>query len=123
MNRGVPAFEEAIDYLRNAQSVAPLQHADELVLQIPEKSLSWTKKEIISELLGAKRKEIEGMFNSLAFHFEVESDDALVAMVLMIVDEKFNGQRRNNLMNAKFNYIGISHAKDKKKPCTYLTFA
>ena len=48
----------------------------------------------------------------------------MLSAVLQIVDDTpFKGQRRSNIQNNQFKYIGISHRKVEDEYCFYFVFA
>lgn len=125
LNEGEPAFLAAIERLRNAQSMAPLEFHQDLAIQVPETSTDWTKKDVLAALITEKKQQCMNRYSQYAFHFDMGMSDPVLSLVLQVVDDNnFLGQRRNNILNPNYKYIGISHQKSgKTKFCTYLTFA
>jgi len=102
----------------------PLKLCDKLKLEVPENSSHWVKKEIVKELISKKKEEVKDKYTDLQFHYDIGGLNAFVSAIIQITDDNitFNNTRRNNILDAEFDSIGIDHYTIGKKICIYLLF-
>lgn len=120
--KGKEAFINAADKLCQNSKLPPLEHKDELCMQISKEKDDWVNKEYLEPYLVEKSSYLQ--YKYFGFHFDLGVVDALTSVVLQIVDDNlFNTQRRNNILNSNYKYIGISNRKVENSFCVYLCFA
>lgn len=120
---GIPKFNEAKNFLLQRKPTKPLIIKEELKIDIPEDPNLWTDHKSIMELIVKKQKELIGRYNFFGFHYDYGVSNALISLVLMIVDDnKCNNRRRENIMNPNFTEIGISYRQLRKRFCSYYIF-
>lgn len=123
--KGEQAFKECIKILRNLKQTKPLELVNELAIQPPDKPEHINSKEIMVESFKNKRQEVGDNYKHLGFHYDNGALNAEISAILQIVDDNnSNTQRRSNILNPKYKYVGVSAAKVKvNRYYIYLTFA
>jgi hypothetical protein len=125
--RGPQAFIDCANWLRTLEPVAPLEMNDEITIKVPENSDDMNRKEKILELIKDKKIEISSLhkYKHFSFHYDNGSINAEISALLQIVDDNnSNSQRRNNIFNPNFHFLGVSVGKLKlNRFIIYLTFA
>lgn len=124
--KGRNSFLECINLLDGMYSLPLLIYKEDLEIQIPEDSSTWTRRDIITNLINNKTKKLAICYTSYGFHFDINSINPELSVILQLIDDNnFKGQRRNNLLSNTFRYIGISNSDQNCKMsfCTYLNFA
>ena len=120
LNRGAPAFDEAIDFLQKQKPVQPLQFKESLCVPVPNNEFDLKDKEYIKrqvETMIAKEIKINSYWRDIV-------RDAETSFLLMIVDD--TGKKvfkRGDIFNEEFNYVGISSLLIDKTFSAYLTFS
>lgn len=106
LNRGEPAFREAIEKLKEMDPMPQLIFDNELCLELPEteeelKDPKFLKSRV--NLLREKGKEVNVFFKDLVKLPEVSG-------LLMVVDDngKNAGKKRDAILNPELRYIGVS---------------
>ena len=116
---GEPAFDEAIEYLKNTESMGKLEYSPELTAQLPQ-----NVKEIKDK--NDLRKKVEKMLEKgyyIKSYWKDIIKDPEISFLLMIVDDKSSngGMRRRDILNPKMKYIGISSTKINRNFVCYIT--
>lgn len=120
--RGKVAFTEAAEMMTMQPSLNPLEYREDMCMQISNEKEDWVDKEFLESYLEEKSSYLNYKF--FGFHFDLGVVDPLTSVVLQIVDDNlFQFQRRNNILNPIYKYIGISNKKIDNRFCIYLTFA
>jgi hypothetical protein len=120
--KGKDAFIEAAEKLVLEECSDVLEFKEELCLEIPNNKLRWTDKNYLEEYLEDKATNLD--YKLFGFHFDLGVADPLTSIVLQIVDDNvLNFQRRNNILNPMYKYIGVSNKKLEGSFCIYITFA
>ena len=111
LNTGQEAFENAIAYLSEVGAMSPLSLSEDP-----------TSLEFITKAYMRKREEVKDFFDIVGFHYDKLVDNSEISALLQIVDDTgTNLVRRNNIMNSKVKYIGISGCCVKENVyCFYL---
>lgn len=116
---GKPAFNEAIEVLKNTKPMDKLEYSPKLTVQLP-----LTVKEIRNkdDLRLKVEKMIENGINIKSYWRDLINDPE-TSFLLMIVDDNGNrrGLRRRDILNPYNKYIGISSIEIYNKFVCYLT--
>ena len=87
----------------------PLKMEKELEINIEDETEECTSLEYIKSVFTKKSESLKGSFDIVGFHYDKSVDNAEVSAVLQIVDDTgANNVRRNNILNRKAEYVGIS---------------
>ena len=122
LKKGVEQFQPTLDILKNFEGMNELEFREDLCLEIPNSLEEVTKRENVSQLLFNLEKI--GKYKNIAFHYDIGIKNPSLSIVLQIVDDSpFRGNRRNNILNSDYSYIGISSKLVNGYLCSYFTFA
>ena len=118
---GEPAFNEAIDYLQNTESMGKLEFCPQLTAQLPQNEIEIKDKD---DLRIKVDKMIDNGINIKSFWRDLIKDPE-ISFLLMIVDDNGvrKGMRRRDLLNPHMKYIGISSVEINKKFVCYITLS
>ena len=120
--KGKDAFLQAAELLAMEECSDELEFRKELCLEISDNKQKWTDKEYLEEYLEDKANNLD--YKLFGFHFDIGVSDPLTSIVLQIIDDNvLNFQRRNNILNRNYKYIGVSSKKIEGSFCLYVTFA
>jgi hypothetical protein len=106
LNRGIFAFNEAIEELKNKKSLDNLIFDKNICIELPYK-----KKDIYrSKYLNDKVNEMKKKGKEINLYFKEFIRIPEVSVLMMIIDDndKTNGLKRKILLSSKIKYIGIS---------------
>jgi hypothetical protein len=118
---GKNAFIQAAQTLALKDPMAPLEIRNDLIIKIPNDKEKMFNKTYIQDILAKKFNNSN--YKLFGFHFDL-GIDALSSVVLQIVDDNANkSQRRNNILNPDYKYIGISSKKIGSVYCIYIAFS
>lgn len=99
-----------------------LEYKEDLCMQISGDVDFWTNKLYLDNYLEDKAEYLP--YKYFGFHFDLDAVCPLTSAVLQIVDDNFfHFQRRNNILNKDYKYIGVTNKKIGNNFCVYLTFA
>jgi len=99
-----------------------LEYKEDLCMNISDDIDDWTNKLYLEKYLEEKSQYLD--YEYFAFHFDLDVICPLTSVILQVVDDNnFNFQRRNNILNPIYKYIGIVNKKIGNRFCVYLTFA
>lgn len=119
--KGKDAFVEAANMLSLLNPMNPLTYQEDLNMQISDDKDDWVNKDYLELYLEDKSSYLP--YKLFGFHFDLGVADALTSVILQIVDDNcFNYQRRNNILNPMYQYMGIVNKKINNHFCVYLTF-
>ena len=104
--RGEEAFKEAINTLKNIESLPPLRFNPQLCIPLPENEMELNDQNFLKEQVDKMRQKninVEIYFKDLIKIPEV-------SILLMIVDDnsKNNSKKRDTLLNENFKFIGVN---------------
>jgi hypothetical protein len=126
LTKGRVAFMDSVYHLNTLSPIHPLSLSQELTILINE------EEEEEKEKLLDKKYMSEAIFNlkklikvkNISFHYDYGSSNPEISGVIQVVDDNnSNFFRRNNILNPKFNFVGISISQiRKKKFLVYCTF-
>lgn len=124
LNTGQEAFENAIAYLSGVSPMSPLTLSQELTIEIEDSEEDITSLEYIKKAYTRKSESVKDFFDIVGFHYDKSVDNAEISALLQIVDDTgANYVRRNNIMNPRARYVGISASCVKENVyCFYLVF-
>ena len=134
LNRGPKAFDETIDYLNKIEPMNSLIMKNELKINVDENNsdnyeeMNFTSFSFLEKVIKDKKKELEKnnqKYKIEGFHYDKSTDNPEISLILQIVDDNMGDcSRRKNLLNPKFNYIGITTVNIKDNIfCYYMLFA
>ena len=120
LNRGEPAFREAIDILRSLNPLPPLEFSNEKCVPLPQNEEELKNPLFLREQVKKirEKKQIDVFFKDLIKIPEVSG-------LLMIVDDtnKNAGKKRMALLNKDIKYVGVSSKFIGKTFIAYFTFS
>ena len=120
LNRGEPAFREAIEYLRSLDPLPPLEFNDEKCVPLPENEEELKDPTFLREQVNQirERTQIDVFFKDL-----IKVPD--VSGLLMIVDDtnKNAGKKRMALLNKELKYVGVTSKFIGKTFIAYFAFS
>ena len=118
LNSGEPAFDEAINILRNTEPMNKLIFNPNFVIDIPRNELDVKSREYLSEQI--KKKVDEGVDVKSFWKDIVREPES--CFILTVVDDsgKNAGSKRNDILNKDNKYIGISSVKIGKSFACYI---
>lgn len=121
LNRGIPAFEEAISFLAQQKQLPPLQYKQVLCVPLPTNENDLKDREYIKTKVEEMRTNNKIKISS--FWRDIIKD-AETSFLLMVVDDTVKKMfKRGDIFNEEFKYIGISAKLIDKTFAAYLTFA
>jgi len=124
LKRGKPEFCDAAALFGNLWKVNKLELDEDLCITIPDNIKIWTDRDYLMQAIENKRNKLASKYEEFAFHFDLGTIDPKYSVLLQLVDDNdFNYQRRYNIMNPYYNYIGITSKKIENQFCVYLLFA
>ena len=119
--KGKDAFINAAEILVMQDSLPILELKQDLIIDIPEDKNQLASKVYIEDYLNKLLETLD--YKLFGFHFDLGVTDPLTSVVLQIVDDNLmNGERRNNIFNPNYRYVGISKKRIGKLFCIYLAF-
>ena len=120
LNRGEPAFREAIDILRSLNPLPPLEFSNEKCVPLPQNEEELKNPLFLREQVKKIREktQIDVFFKDLIKIPEVSG-------LLMIVDDtnKNAGKKRMALLNKDIKYVGVTSKFIGKTFIAYFTFS
>ena len=118
LNKGEPAFNEAIEFLRKTKPMNKLIYNPDFVIDLPNNEYDIISK----EYLGNKVKEkIERGIDIKSFWKDIVKDEE-ACFILIVVDDsaKNSGNKRNDILNIDNKYIGISSVRIGRSFACYI---
>ena len=119
--KGESAFNEAIAFLQNCESMEPLEYVSDLTVIPPRNEEEIKDKEDLN-------KKVEEMINEgitiKSFWRDVIKNPE-ISFLLMIVDDSGikSGMKRKDLLDPNMKYIGVSSVEINRKFVCYLTLS
>ena len=118
LNKGEPAFNEAIEFLRKTKPMNKLIYNPDFVIDLPNNEYDIISK----EYLGNKVKEkIERGIDIKSFWKDIVKDEE-ACFILTVIDDsaKNSGNKRNDILNRDNKYIGISSVRIGRSFACYI---
>ena len=120
LNKGIPAFQEAAEYLRNLTPLPPLEFKQEKCIPLPETEEQLNDPTFLREQVRIIREntKVDVFFKDLIKIPEVSG-------LLMIVDDtnKNAGKKRMALLNKDLKYVGVTSKFIGKTFIAYFAFS
>ena len=120
LNKGVPAFREAAEYLRTLTQLPPLEFRQEKCIPLPENEDELKDPTFLREQVRQIREhtEVDVFFKDLIKIPEISG-------LLMIVDDtnKNAGKKRLALLNKDIKYVGVTSKFIGKTFIAYFAFS
>ena len=120
LNKGVPAFREAAEYLRNLTPLPPLEFTQDKCIPLPDNEEELKDPTFLREKVRQIREktEVDVFFKDLIKIPEVSG-------LLMIVDDtnKNAGKKRMALLNKDLKYVGVTSKFIGKTFIAYFAFS
>ena len=119
--RGEEAFREAINKLKNTESLPPLRFNPQLCIPLPENEMELNDINFLKEQVDKMRQR-----NT---HVEIYFKDLIkipeISILLMIVDDnsKNNSKKRDTLLNEDFKFIGVNSKYIGKNFVAHFSFS
>lgn len=119
LSRGEPAFDEAIDYLRNLQPMNRLIFSPDLVIIPPNNEDELKDRKYMNEKINEK---VQIGIPIKSFWRDIIKDDE-TCLILMIVDDTGanSGKKRNDILDPSMQGIGIASRMVGKTFASYVT--
>ena len=121
IKNGESAFDEAINFIENVQPMNALLFKKSICVPVPKTEEEIKDKSYIIEKVNEMTARGE---NVLAF-WRDNVFDPETSFIMMLVDNniKNSGERRGDIFNSDYKYIGISCQKINKSFAAYVTFS
>ncbi len=120
LTKGIPAFQEAADYLRSLTPLPPLEFVQEKCIPLPENEDELKDPTFLREQVRQIREhtEVDVFFKDLIKIPEISG-------LLMIVDDtnKNAGKKRLALLNKDIKYVGVTSKFIGKTFIAYFAFS
>ena len=115
LKNGKKCFNDTIEIMSSLPPLVILQFSDDLVIHVPEDF----NYQIKNDLIKTKKNDPLFAFKNIGFNLDISGKNAEACCILQLIDDTGNkGQRRSNILNPDFRYVGISAAKGKGKTHT-----
>ena len=119
LSRGEPAFDEAIEFLKNLKPMNKLLFSSELLITPPGNEEQIKDRTYMNELINEKVQSgvpIKSFWRDIIKDYET-------CLILMIVDDTGanSGKKRNDILDANMQCIGITSKKIGKNFASYVT--
>ena len=120
LNKGIEAFESAINDLNSRESMSNLVLKNEIIIKIPE-----NENELNDVNYFKNQTEIIKKKMNIDVYFKDYINEPEISILLMIIDDIWNDShdRRNAILNKDFNYIGINYNIINGKYIAYFSFS
>ena len=120
LNKGIEAFENAINDLNSRESMSNLVLKNEIIIKIPE-----NENELNDVNYFKNQTEIIKKKMNIDVYFKDYINEPEISILLMIIDDIWNDShdRRNAILNKDFNYIGINYNIINGKYIAYFSFS
>ena len=104
--RGKEAFIEAINKLKNTESMPPLRYNPQLCIPLPENEMELNDQNFLKEQV----EKIKQRNTNIEIYFKDLIKIPEVSVLLMIVDDnsKNTSKKRDTLLNPNFKFIGVN---------------
>jgi hypothetical protein len=117
--RGAPAFDDAINFLKNLKPMQKLIFSNELLIEYPINEEQIKDKKYMNEQISIK---VQNGIPIKSFWRDIIKDPQ-TCLILMIVDDTGvnSGKKRNDILDPNMQCIGIVSKKIGKSFASYIT--
>jgi hypothetical protein len=118
---GETVFDEAIEYLKNTESMGKLEFCPQLTVELPKNEREIKDKDDLR--LKVEEMIINGI--NIKSYWRDLIRDPEISFLLMIVDDNGTnkGKKRRDILNPNIKYIGISSIEINNKFVCYITLS
>lgn len=119
LSKGIPAFDESIEYLKNLKPMQKLIFSSELLIPPPENEDQIKDKTYMNEIINEK---VQSGIPIKSFWRDIIKDQE-TCLLLMIVDDTGanSGKKRNDILDPSMQCIGITSKRIGKNFASYVT--
>ena len=119
LSRGVPAFDETINFLKNLKPMKKLIFSNELLMEYPINEEQIKDKKYMNDQINIK---VQNGIPIKSFWRDIIKDPQ-TCLILMIVDDTGvnSGKKRNDILDPNMQCIGIVSKKIGKSFASYIT--
>ena len=119
LSRGLPAFDETIDFLKKLKPMPKLIFSNDLLIDVPINEEQLKDKKYMNEQINAK---VQNGIPIKSFWRDIIKDPQ-TCLILMIVDDNGpnSGKKRNDILDPNMQCIGIVSKKIGKNFASYIT--
>ena len=119
LSRGLPAFDETIDFLKKLNPMPKLIFSNDLLIDAPINEEQLKDKKYMNEQINAK---VQNGIPIKSFWRDIIKDPK-TCLILMIVDDNGpnSGKKRNDILDPNMQCIGIVSKKIGKNFASYIT--
>ena len=119
LSKGLPAFDEAIDFLKQLKPMNKLIFSNELLIESPISEEQIKDKKYMNEQIN---KKVQNGIPIKSFWRDIIKD-CKTCLILMIVDDTGvnSGKKRNDILDPNMQCIGIVSKKIGKSFASYIT--
>ena len=119
LSRGLPAFDETIDFLKKLNPMPKLIFSNDLLIDAPINEEQLKDKKYMNEQINAK---VQNGIPIKSFWRDIIKDPR-TCLILMIVDDNGpnSGKKRNDILDPNMQCIGIVSKKIGKNFASYIT--
>ena len=119
LSRGLPAFDETIDFLKKLNPMPKLIFSNDLLIDAPINEEQLKDKKYMNEQINAK---VQNGIPIKSFWRDIIKDPQ-TCLILMIVDDNGpnSGKKRNDILDPNMQCIGIVSKKIVKSFASYIT--
>jgi hypothetical protein len=108
---GESAFKKVASVLRTLKPLPELQWTDDIIIEM--KDFQCIDKHEIEKLVLQKEEEVKEKYPNFIVFYDAIKDAELSAILQVVDDNTFKGQRRDALLSEKFKYFAVSRQTDK----------
>ena len=119
LSKGVPAFDETINFLKNLKPMQKLIFSNELLMEYPINEEQIKDKKYMNDQINIK---VQNGIPIKSFWRDIIKDPQ-TCLILMIVDDTGvnSGKKRNDILDPNMQCIGIVSKKIGKSFASYIT--
>ena len=119
LSRGLPAFDETIDFLKKLNPMPKLIFSNDLLIDAPINEEQLKDKKYMNEQINSK---VQNGIPIKSFWRDIIKDPQ-TCLILMIVDDNGpnSGKKRNDILDPNMQCIGIVSKKIGKNIASYIT--